>query len=160
MKPLAGMVQMKWDLAPKLRADLVCYAGLNLSGERRVVDIHVVSGRQGADVPTAELRSLAFIAPLGTRLILKTTEDDDWESQPWRCIRIMKGFSFKTQEGNYGVRIPDLEYLDKPDARRNDPDWQESYPIVEKLSEGTGWTFGREGDLKGKVRKITIDKVG
>ncbi len=149
---------MKWDLPPKLRADLVCYAGINLSGERRHVDIQVLGGRQGPDVPTAELKSLVFIAPLGTRLILQTSESEDWERQPWRCVRVLKGSSFKTQEGGYAVRIPDLELLNKPDARRTDPDMEESYPLVERLAEGEGWTFGREGALKGRVVAIRIEK--
>lgn len=149
---------MKFELSPKLRADLVCYAGINLSGERRVVDIHVVSGRQGGDVPTAELKSLALIAPLGTRMILKTWDGEDWEAHPWRCIRIVKGHCFRNKEGNFVVRVPDLETLDKPDAQRTDPEREESYPLVEKLSEGTGWTFGREGDLKGRVKVIAIEK--
>lgn len=151
---------MKWELAPKLRADLVCYAGLNMSGERRVVDIHVVGGRQGPDVPTAELKSLAFIAQPGIRLIVKTHDGDDWEAYPWRCIRIVKGQCFRTQDGGYAVRVPDLEFLDKPDARRTDSEFQESYPLVERLADGEGWTFGREGALKGKITTICIEREG
>ena len=151
---------MKWEIAPKLRADLVCYAGINLSGERRVVDIHVVSGRQGAQIPTAELKSLAFIAPLGTRLILKTSDGDDWEEHPWRCIRVMKGSCFRNKNGEYVVRVPDLETLDKPDAQRTDPEHEESYPLVERVKDGTGWTFGRLGDRKGRVTVIAIEKEG
>ena len=149
---------MKWEIAPKQRVDLVCYGGLNMSGERRVVDVHVVNGRQGPDIPTAELKSLSFIAPVGTRLILKTSESEDWEAHPWRCIRIVKGSFTRTSNGDPIVRVPDLDYLDKPDARRTDSECQESFPLVQRLSEGTGWTFGREGEIKGRVKVICIEK--
>ena len=62
--------------------DLVAFSGLNLSGERRVVEVHAVGGRKG-DLEPGDLRSLAFLAPVGTRLVLATSEDpDSWEAHP------------------------------------------------------------------------------
>ena len=149
---------MKWELDPKMRVDLVCFAGINLSGERRHVNIQVVGGRHGPDVPPEELKSLVFIAPMGSLLVLKTFDGDEWERHPWRAVRLIKGSAFKTAEGGVAIRLPDIEWLDKPDARRTDGDTNESYPAAETLKEGVGWTFGREGTLKGKVKVISITK--
>lgn len=149
---------MIWDLPPKLRADIACFTGINLSGERRHVDIQAVSGRQGPDVQPEELRSLVFVAALGSTLVLQTRDGDDWEQFPWRAVRIIKGKCIVTQAGYPAVRVPDLDWLDRPDARRTDPDVQESFPESSTLATGTGWTFGRPGDLKGKIVKIRVIK--
>jgi hypothetical protein len=149
---------MKWEIAPKQRVDLACFGGINLSGERRLVDIQVVNGRQGPDVPSSELKSLVLIAPIGTRVLLKTHDGDDWEQHAWRAIRVMKGKCFATKEGRTAVRVPDLDWFDAPDARRTDPDVQESFPQAATLAEGSGWTFGREGELKGRVVVVAIDR--
>ena len=141
-----------------MRVDLVCFSGINLSGERRHVDIQAVAGRHGPDVPPEELKSLVVVAPLGTLVVLKTWDGDDWESHAWRAIRLIKGSAFKTQEGGVAVRVPDLDWLDKSEARRTDPDTNESFPFAATLKEGTGWTFGRDGTLKGKVQVISITK--
>jgi hypothetical protein len=146
-----------WDLSPRLRVDLVAFSGLNLSGERRVVEVHAVGGRKG-DLEPADLRSLAFLAPVGTRLILATSDSDDgWEQHPWRCIQILAGRHALTKEGRPIVRVPDLDWLDPFDAHRSDPDFQATFDEVPALAAGTGWTFGRPGALKGMVRRIRIE---
>lgn len=149
---------MKWELEPKMRVDLVCYGGINLSGERRHVNIQAVAGRHGPDVAPEELKSLVIVAPLGTLLVLKTWDGDDWEAHAWRAVRLIKGSAFKTQEGGFAARLPDLDWLDKVDARRTDPDSNETYPFAATLKEGNTWTFGRSGDLKGKIQVISITK--
>jgi hypothetical protein len=89
-------------------------------------------------------------------LILKTWDGDDWEQHPWRAIRLIKGAAFKTNEGGTAIRVPDIEWIDKTDARRTDPDTNESFPFAATYKEGTGWTFGRDGTLKGKVQVVQI----
>jgi hypothetical protein len=149
---------MIWDLPPKLRADIACFTGINLSGERRHVDVQAVNGRQGPDVLPDELRSLVFVAQIGTTLVLKTSDGEDWEDHPWRAIRLLKGKCFTTAQGATAVRVPDLDWLDKADARRTDPDTQECFPHADSLATGEGWTFGRAGELKGKIVKISVIK--
>lgn len=153
---------MEWSLAPRMRVDLVCFSGLNLSGERRIVDVHAVGGRQGADVAPEDLKSLVLLGEVGTRVVLKTSAAEDWESYPWRAVVITRGHHYRTKEGEVGVRIPDLEWLDAPDARRTDPDMQESFPHADTLAEGSAsgeWTYGRSGSLKGRIKAIAIDRV-
>lgn len=148
---------MRWETAPKLRADLVAFAGLNLSGERRVIEFHPVGGRQG-ELNGEDLKSLAFVAPVGTRLILMASADpEDWMRHPWRAIKILPGSHFLTKEGKPCVRIPDIDFLDAFDARRTDPELQSWYDEADSL-DATGWTYGRVGPLKGNVKAIKIDR--
>ena len=153
---------MDWTVAPKMRMDLVCFAGLNLSGERRIVDVHAVGGRQGGDVAPEDLKSLVVLGTVGTRVILKTSTGEDWESQPWRAVIVTKAHHYRTKEGETGVRVPDLDWFDKPDARRTDPEMQETFPWADSLEAGMKsgeWTFGRPGALKQKIKAIVIDRV-
>jgi hypothetical protein len=153
---------MHWTIAPRMRVDIVCFAGLNLSGERRIADVHAMGGRQGADIAPEDLKSLVVLGEIGTRVILKTSVADDWENHPWRAVFITKKHHYRTKEGETGVRIPDLEWLDGPDARRTDPDMQESFPHADTFAEGVAsgeWTFGRSGALKGKIKAMVVDKV-
>jgi len=153
---------MNWTVAPKMRMDLVCFAGINLSGERKIIDVQVVGGKQGGDVAADYLKSMVVLGDVGTRVVLKTWIGDDWEQHPWRAFLITAKNHYKTKEGEIGVRIPDLDWFDKFDARRTDPDMQESFPFAETLETGMAsgeWTFGRSGALKSKIKAITIDKV-
>jgi len=151
-----------WTVAPKMRMDLVCFAGINLSGERKIIDVQVVGGRQGGDVAAEYLKSVVVLGPVGTRVILKTWIGDDWEQHPWRAVTVTAKHHYKTKEGEVGVRVPDLDWLDLADARRTDPDTQESFPFAETLASGVAsgeWTFGRPGTLKAKIKAIAIDRV-
>ncbi|MSP55487.1 MAG: hypothetical protein EXR69_07790 [Myxococcales bacterium] len=153
---------MEWTVAPRMRMDLVCFAGLNLAGERRIVDVHAVGGRQGGDVAPEDLKSLVVLGAVGTRVLLKTAPGDDWEKHPWRAILVTKAHHYRTKEGETGVRVPDLDWFDKPDARRTDTEVQETFPYAETYAEGLAsgeWTFGRPGPLKQKVKAIVIDKA-
>lgn len=153
---------MNWTVAPRMRMDLVCFAGLNLSGERRIIDVHAVGGRQGGDVAPEDLKSMVVLGAVGTRVLLKTSIGDDWEQHPWRMVIVTAKHHYKTKEGEVGVRVPDLDWFDKPDARRTDPEMQESFPHADTLEAGIAsgeWTFGRSGPLKSKVKAIVIDKV-
>jgi len=149
---------IRWELAPRQRVDVVAFAGINLSGERRVVEIHAVGGRQG-DLGTEDIRSLVLLAPIGTRIVLCTSEDPErWIESAWRCAKVTKDSAFRTKEGRTAVRIPDLDWYDEPDARRTDPDLQASFEEAVDLSH-PGWTFGRLGNgLKGRIKQIRIDK--
>ena len=149
---------MRWEVAPKLRFDLVAFAGLNLSGERHVVEFHTMGGRQG-DLQTEDLKSLAIIGPVGLRVVLKTSADpENWMSHTWRCVRLLAGHTFNTKEGRPCVRVPDLDFLTAFDARRTDPDFEESFEEAASL-DAAGWTFGHQGrlPLKQQVRAIQVD---
>ena len=150
---------MRWELAPKLRFDLVAFAGLNLSGERRVVEVHAMGGRQG-DLAPEDLKSCALVGPTGLRVVFKTSDDpDDWQRHTWRCVRLVAGRTFQTKEGRPCVRIPDLDQLTDFDARRTDPDFEELYEEAAALDASRAWTFGHVGTLplKGNVRAIQVD---
>lgn len=149
---------MRWEVPPKLRFDIVAFAGLNLSGERHVVEFHTMGGRQG-DLETGDLKSLAIIGPIGLRVILKTSEDpENWIKHSWRCVKLMKGHTFDTKEGRTCVRVPDLDFLDAFDARRTDPDLQGGFEGATTL-DAPGWTFGHQGKLplKCQIRSIQVD---
>ncbi len=153
---------MEWTVAPRMRMDLVCFAGINLSGERRIVDVHAVGGRQGGEIAPEDLKSLVVLGAVGTRVVMKTVTTDDWEKHPWRAVIVTAKHHYRTKEGETGVRVPDLDWFDKPDARRTDPDMQESFPMAATLAEGMasgGWTFGLPGTLKQRIKAIVIDKV-
>lgn len=150
---------MKWEIAENCRADIVGYSGINYSGDRFEARIFP-SGRQGDDLPGERIRSMAIVAPVGTRVVLRTSLQSDWEEHTWRCVRILDGQTFTTNDGRLAIRIPDLDCLHAPDAWRTNPDIEESYPLVKKLADGKTWTFGRVGseDLKKGIVMIMVDK--
>lgn len=150
---------MEWKIAPRVRLDLAGFDGLNCAGERHVAELHPVGGRQG-QIPSS-IKSLAIAGPVGTRVILMTAGPEfPLDQQSWRCIRIMAGKFFRNKEGVPAIRIPDLDWLDAPDARRGDPDVQSGFDQVKTLEEGQDWSFGNSGPtpLKGNVRFIQVDK--
>lgn len=148
---------MRWDLAPKLRVDIVAFAGLNLSGERRVVEIHPVGGRQG-NLNPEDIKSFALVGPVGTRIVLMSSADpEDWAKHPWRAVKIMEGHHFLTKEGRPCVRVPDVDFLDAFDARRTDTELQAWYDEADGL-DAPGWTYGRVGKLKANVHAIRLDR--
>lgn len=150
---------MEWIIAPKLRADVVGFTGLNLSGERKVVEIYPYGGRQG-DFPEP-IRSCVLLGSLRTRFVFCASGEDDldWEQKPWRAFILLKGTVGVSEKGMARIRVPDIELLTGFDARRTDPEMEESYSFAATLAEGTGWTFGRPGALKGKVRTIRVDRL-
>lgn len=152
---------MRWEVAPKLRFDLVAFAGLNLSGERRVVEFHAMGGRQG-ELTAADLKSCAIVGPVGLRVVFKTSDDpDNWLRHSWRCVRLLAGHTFTTKEGRPCVRIPDLDLLNTFDARRTDPEFEEGYELADSLDGSKAWTFGNVGKLplKLNVKAIQVDLI-
>ncbi len=153
---------MRWFVDPGIRCDLVFYAATNLTGKRASMRVFPGGNRQGTAVATEDLRSMVIRAPLGTRVVLCRGSGPEWEDLPWRCIEMMKGKVVPPSKatGMPGVRIPDLDLLDSPAAKHVDRDLQSTYPRAETLDAGTGWSFGRPGELKGKVTSIRILKPG
>lgn len=147
---------MDWDIAENMRVDIVGYEKHNFSGQRHVVQIFP-SGRQG-DLPD-NLGSLFVTGPLGVRLVLKTSTVGDWQAAPWRCVQLVAGQVVEGRDGRPAARIPDLDLLDRVDAQRTDPDFEQSYPIAASLAEGRGWTFGRPGRIKDRVVQIRVERV-
>jgi len=156
---------LRWDIATGIRAYIVGFTGINFSGQRIVVDIWPHGGRQSGDELEGDrLKSIGLIAPVGTRMIVMTAATaDNWEALPWRCIQIVEGKTFDSVQfpGFVGAQIPDLDFVDAPSALRAAPDFQITYPNVERLEDGIGWTFGRVGamPLKTNIRSIRVDKI-
>lgn len=125
---------------------------------RRVVQIFPTGSRRGG-LRTAELKSAVVLAPFGVRVVFCASDDrHKWQDAAWRCIRQVEGFRFRNPEGNTGVRVPDLDWMDPPDQRKRNEDRQESYPFAATLADGIGWTFGRPGGLQDRVRAILVER--
>lgn len=157
------MAEVVWHVAERMRADLVAYAAPNLAGKRSTAQVFPRS-RKGK-ILSEDVRSMVIRAPHGVRLILCANATDDWEQWPWRCVRMLPGSTMPSPRGEVGlpgVVIPDLDLLDPFHAKRTNPDLQSSYPLVDRLVDGTGWTFGRAGlpSLKAHVRMIRIEPDG
>jgi hypothetical protein len=146
---------MRWVVGPHTKCDLVGYSGANMTGARYVVRIFPTGSQKGT-FRTHELKSIVVIAPPGTRVILAAREGDDWEGGPWRCVRVIAGQMFKNEQGNEGVRVPDLDWEDPPDAKRTSE--SRSYTFVDRVGDGATWTFGRGGGLKDEVRQIRVSR--
>ena len=145
------------------RCDLVGYSGINMSGKKTAV--RVFPGRSIRGVfRSTELRSLVIRASFGTQVILATRQGSDWEIGSWRCVNVIDGFHVPSARasGFPGVRLPDLDLFNNPDAKRIDADLQSTFPKVQSLAEGEGWTYGNidEDKLKGNVAQIIIRKAG
>ena len=147
---------MDWQIAENMRCDLVGFTKPGFAGTRHVAQIFP-SGRQG-DLPDA-LSSLIVVGPIGTRVVLLTSQVGDYSAAPWRCIELKKGKAFLTKDGRPGVRVPDLDLLDAPDANRTDPDFEQTYDIVQRLEDGLTWTFGRPGSIKERVVLIRVERA-
>ncbi len=155
---------MRWEIGERVKAEIVGFSGINFSGERWEVKIWPFGGRQGDEIDGRRLKSIGIIAPVGTRMILMTASSvEGWEALPWRCVQIVEGHTFDAMDGRrVGVQIPDLDRMDPPWVRRIvEPDVASTYPHVERLEEGSGWTFGRSGGipLKCNIRGIRVERV-
>lgn len=147
---------MEWQIAENMRCDMAGYTKPGFAGTRHVVQIFP-SGRQG-QLPD-NLSSLILVGPIGTRLVLVTSRLGAFNEAPWRCIQLVKGHAFKSKDGRPAVRVPDLDLLDPPDAHRSDPDFEQSFDIVDGLEDGQGWTFGRPGPIKERVVLIRVERM-
>ncbi len=151
---------MDWYVGPRVKCDMVSYGGVSMTGPRYVVYIFPTGSRKGT-FRTHELKSMAIVAPVGTRIILATDPSrDGWQQHPWRCIRMVEGSMFTNDKGQKGVRIPDLDWLDPFDAKKTNLELQTGFPQVARLEDGTGYTFGRTGgvELKDHIRAIWVER--
>jgi len=153
------MANIAFEVVGRLRADLVAYSKPNMAAKRTVIQIFP-SGVKGS-VDCSELSSLVLRAPYGTRVWLKTTAASSWQTCAWRCIAVIEGSAVPSarKTGFPGVRVPDLDRLDGPDAKSTDREMESTYPMVESPDDGSGWTFGRVGEapLKGRVVAIRLE---
>jgi hypothetical protein len=157
------MSNVIWDIHPGVRAELHFFTGLSFSGQRSSCLIFHDQRRQGDDVDGSRVKSCGIIAHHGTRMTLLTSASaTGWEDMAWRSIVVLPGTSFTSRSGKPAVQIPDLDSMDAFDANRTDLECQLGYPQVQKLAEGTGWTYGRSMPtlpLKCNIRVIRLDKV-
>lgn len=155
-------MDVRWDIAKGVRAEYHFFTGLSFSGVRTTGLIFHDARRQGDEVDGARIKSGGIIAPYGVRMTIIASATDSWEEMPWRSVVVMEATSFKSQAGKPAVQIPDLDMLDKWDTNRADLERQMGYPQVERLADGTGWTYGRSVPnlpLKCNVRVIKLDLV-
>jgi hypothetical protein len=150
---------VEWYIGPRTRCDLVGYGGVNLTGPRAVVRIFPTGARKGT-FETHKLKSIVVLAPVGTRVILATSpRPEGWEERPWRCIRMVAGSMFTNPEGQSGVRVPDLDWLDPPEAKKTSTGMQTGFPLVTRLADGTGYSFGKGGgNIKDAVVAIWVER--
>jgi hypothetical protein len=157
-------MDVRFTIDPKVRAELHFFTGVNFSGNRDVVRIFVGGRRQGPEIDGDRVKSVGMSGPIGTRLVLcRSDAEEGWESEPWRAIVLVQGSTFRFGPGVPAVQVPDLDQVDRFDAKRTDPDAMEALPIAASLSEGVGWTYGRlsfRDLLKGHVRRVRVDLVG
>lgn len=150
---------MQWRIGPGVKCDMLGYGGVNLTGPRAAVEIYP-SGFQRGTFDTDKLKSMVMLAPEGVRVILATHERG-WEHGPWRCARFTANQGLLEEKGMLLARIPDLDWLDGPQDRRTNADTQRGFPLVGRLGDGAGWTFGslRFGEqLAGRVKLITVER--
>jgi len=153
-------MRIEWEIGEKVRCDVIAYKAVNLEGKRSEMRLFPTGSRQGR-VQIEDLQSMGFRTRFGTRVILITHPGEDWEEHPWRCIRMLKGSALPVGKNRMpGIRIPDLDLLDRWDARKTNAEFQSSYDFVKRLEDGTGWTFGRGGGqgIKGQVRLIRVEQ--
>jgi hypothetical protein len=148
---------MNWVIDKNSRCEMLVYENTGLAGGKNRVQIFP-SGRQG-DIKIA-FSSIVFAGPIGTRIVLCASPIElGWQERSWRACIIQKGSCFKLKDGRLAFRIPNLENLDEGNAVRSDPDFECSYDYAEGLDASTAWSYGRPGDLNGRVGMIRIDRV-
>ena len=155
-------MKIELRLGKYTRCDIVAYKAINLAGKRTTLRIFPTGSIQGK-LFTEDLKSMIIRAPYGMRVILCTTNQDDWEDHPYRCITIEKGVVIPpTEPGSLrGVRIPDLDFLSPPSTKRESESLQRTYPIIEHFADGEGWSFGTIGGtkLKANIKMIIFERV-
>lgn len=151
-------VGVKWVIGPGVRADILGYAGVDITGAQFIAQIYASGFRRGT-LEGDRLKSIVIGAPYGTRITLcATTDEVNWEDAPWRTIRLVEGQTYHTGEGVPAVRVPDIDWLDAFDSRRSNTSNQQSYPLAKRIVDGTTWTFGSGASLHNRVRMIRVDK--
>lgn len=146
------------EVAPKVKCDLLAYTGMHCGGQMQIVRVSA-SGNFKGEIDGDAFQSLMIAGPYGTRITLATGSGEDWQDHPWRSIVLTKGHGFIARTGKPAVRIPNLDTLDKPTARRADTEFEVSYEFAPALDQGKAWTYGRPGTIRNKVRQVFIDKV-
>jgi len=157
-------MEIKLKIGQYSRCDIVSYSSCNRAGKKSILRIFPTGSKKGK-LFTKDLSSLVIRAPYGMRVILCTSDGDDWEDHPYRCMTLIEGVVIPPQPHEPGslpgIRVPDLDSMDKPSAIRSDESFVKSYPFVKEFSEGTGWCFGRVGSplLKKNIKMIIFERV-
>lgn len=152
----------RWLIGDKCRGEVLFFTGLNFSGQRMVVRLLPGGRWQGDEVDGTRVKSFGIIGPYGLRVTLSSAASPlGWEKLTWRSVTLLEEHTFTSQAGKPAVQVPDLDVVDAFDARRTDESFRQGYPLVDRLADGDGWTFGGRGagDLKCNVRTIRIDNL-
>lgn len=155
-------MSMRWSIDDKVRGEVHFFTGLSFSGVRSVVQIFAGGRRQGPEIEGDRVKSCALVGPIGTRMVLQTSATEtDWELAPWRAVILRQGTTMRAPNSTlFAVQIPDLDRLDRFNAKRVDPDTEEGFELAAGLDSGKSWTFvGRnlgEG-LKCRIRGVRLD---
>ncbi|MCA9495203.1 MAG: hypothetical protein KC621_34985 [Myxococcales bacterium] len=157
-------MSIRWSIDPKVRAEVHFFTGLSFSGVRSVVHVFAGGRRQGPELEGDRVKSCALVGPMGTRMVLQASPSEtDWELAPWRAVILRQGTTIKAPvSGLPAVQIPDLDHLDRFDAKRPDPDAEEGFLLAGSVDSGEGWTYvGRNlsAELKCNVLGIRLDLV-
>jgi hypothetical protein len=153
---------VRWDLDDDVGALLHLFSGVNFSGTRYTVRILRGGRVQGPDVPVGVIQSGGLIADHGIRLTFITArQKPGWEDEPWRAVVVTEADCFPSMSGHPAVQVPDLDQMDPPDAIRTDDLVDSGFPLVDRLEDGVGWTFGRVGrhPIKRRVHAIRLDRL-
>lgn len=154
--------ELVWIIGKGVTAELHFFTGISFGGIRSSVRVFHDCRKQGDIVEADRIKCFGIIAQHGTRAVITTSVADNWEAMPWRAVVVQAGTCFTSKAGHPAVQVPDIDVLDKWDANRTNVELFTSFPAVERLADGTGWTYGRANPaypLKGHVRAIRLDRV-
>jgi hypothetical protein len=152
-------MKIEIEVRGKTRCDLIAFSKPDLVARRTPIQIFP-SGVQGK-LQAEDLASLIVRAPFGTRITLLRAGHRLDQEGTWRVLRMVKGCAVIPGDplGLPGIRVPDLDHLDRWDARRTDPELVSSVPRVrDPQAQDKGWTFGWGTEpLKNAVGRILIE---
>ena len=158
-------MEIKLQIGPQSRCDIVSYSGTSSSGKKTILRVFPTGSKKGK-LFQQELSSLVIRAPYGMRIIFCSSKADNWEDFPYRCFTMIEGKVIPpvpTEPGSLpGIRVPDLDAMHSPFTKINKDSMLTSYPLVQDFSEGEGWSFGTVGSrkLKRNVQMIIFERVG
>lgn len=155
-------MEIKLKIGQYSRCDIVSYGATNRAGKRNTLRIFPTGSKKGK-LFTEDLSSMIIRAPYGMRIILCSSDEDNWEDHPYRCMTMIEGIVIPPPEPGSlpGIRIPDLDFMHPPSVLRSVDGFSKSYPLVKDFSDGTGWCFGTIGStkLKKNVKMIIFERV-
>ena len=150
-----------WDIEPRCKIEIWGFTGINFSGQRSIVHVSARGQVFGDVLEGHRLKSIGIIAYPGIQVTLASSADPYiWEDFGFRTFRVVEGNTHTMKDGRPALQIPDIDVFDPPTAVRSDPEMAMGYEQVERLADGTTWSFGRTTTLplKCRVRQVRIER--